>query len=307
MDETPKKSKRKKILSVLFAGTLLGIGIFFGVKALFEYRENVKSKEAWDSIHHVAFPDEDLSSSGNDSSSYEILDNDEYEDIYDEKDDSSSSDSNSSRDENDIDDAEYMQKRPDFAALSDINSDIESWVYVPGTYIDYPVLKEHTYNQYAYLYKNMYGWYSDHGSVFKAALPDDNSESSNAHDIIYGHNMQDGTMFGSMLYYRSYDFYEEHPYVYIYYPDRTERWLIWTVAHIGDNDPVYSLSYKRGSDEYNDMLTNHYNSRMYDTNVSKTVNKYTKTLTLSTCDWVYGNHSGRFALTCVRDKVLLWK
>lgn len=83
----------------------------------------------------------------------------------------------------------------DFAALWEQNEDVYAWITVPGTLVDYPVLQHPSDDEY-YLHHTI-----DHveglpGSIY--------SETVNAKDftdmntILYGHNMKNDTMFGSL-------------------------------------------------------------------------------------------------------------
>jgi sortase B len=187
----------------------------------------------------------------------------------------------------------------------DINPDVVAWVYVPNTGIDYPVMQEPEWGKYQYLYSDIYKKYCVSGSLFIPAKPKDTDIKLDAHIIIYGHNMKNGSMFSTLSYYKEEDFYKSSPYVYVYYPDRTERWAIWAVAHISSQSGSYEDPVALGSDEYKAALEEFDSLRYYDTNVSG-VTAYTRTLTLSTCDWTYTNHDGRITVTSVLDKTLIW-
>ncbi len=110
------------------------------------------------------------------------------------------------------------EKEIDFAGLQEnTNSDIYAWIYVPDTKIDYPVLQHPTDNTY-YLNYNIDGSKGYPGCIY--------TENYNAKDfsdfntVLYGHNMKNGSMFANLHKFEDAEFFEEHPYVYIYTEDR---------------------------------------------------------------------------------------
>ena len=100
----------------------------------------------------------------------------------------------------------------DFQKLQAINPDAVAWLYCPDTVIDYPVMQAEDYNQYLRHLPD--GTYNANGSLF---LDYNNpSDFSGRLNIVYGHNMNSGKMFGSLEKYKKQAFYEEHPYMYLY-------------------------------------------------------------------------------------------
>ena len=102
----------------------------------------------------------------------------------------------------------------------DENPDTAGWIKVGGTYIDNVVVQ--TENNSDYLDRNFYGQKAQPGTVFadyRCNVNDyDDNQSKNI--ILYGHNQRDGTMFGTLSYYKvkpssgstkGFDFYVNHP------------------------------------------------------------------------------------------------
>ena len=82
----------------------------------------------------------------------------------------------------------------DFAKLKERNSDTVGYIKVKGTNIDYPVVKAKD-NSY-YLNHNFYKEYNSAGWIF--ADYRNKYDGTDRNLVIYGHNMRDGSMFGSM-------------------------------------------------------------------------------------------------------------
>ena len=106
------------------------------------------------------------------------------------------------------------EESPDLneAALVSINPEYQFWLSVPGTEIDYPVVR-HEDNEY-YLNHNFYQEQHISGCVFadSSAVPlaVDNT-------VLYGHNMKDGSMFADLKKYGEEAFFRENPVIQIFY------------------------------------------------------------------------------------------
>ena len=100
----------------------------------------------------------------------------------------------------------------DFAALQEVNEDGIAWLYNPGTAIDYPVVRATDYDWYLHHLPD--GTYNSNGTLFlDYNNPDDFSGRLN---IIYGHHMKSGKMFGSLMGYKEQEYFQEHPCLYLY-------------------------------------------------------------------------------------------
>ncbi len=98
--------------------------------------------------------------------------------------------------------AELANLNIDWNALKEENPDVVAWVYVQGTDISYPVAQSDD-NDY-YLKHSFSGAVSSSGSIFLDC--DNNSELNDMHNILYGHNMLNGTMFAQILNFKDQDF-----------------------------------------------------------------------------------------------------
>ena len=103
----------------------------------------------------------------------------------------------------------------DFAALKEINPDIVAWLTIPGTNIDYPIA-QHSDNDY-YLHHLFTGEWNSSGCLFMDCRNE--LDFSDRHTIIYGHHMDNGTMFQNLMGYKSQEFYDQHPVGQLITPD----------------------------------------------------------------------------------------
>lgn len=95
----------------------------------------------------------------------------------------------------------------DLDVAREVNSDIAAWLYCPDTVIDYPVC--HGDDNAYYLTHLADGTYNSNGCLFidcsnAGDFTDDNT-------IIYGHHMDSGKMFASLIKYADQSYYDAHP------------------------------------------------------------------------------------------------
>ncbi len=117
-----------------------------------------------------------------------------------------------------------------FAELQKINPDIKGWIRIPDTVVDYPILQSSEDDPEYYLYLDYEKNSSKYGSLFFDArnsmdLDDPNSKSL----IVYGHSMNDGRMFGSLLEYGSLDYYKAHPTFELDTTESEGDWKIFSI------------------------------------------------------------------------------
>ncbi len=103
----------------------------------------------------------------------------------------------------------------DFAALQESNPEIIAWLYCPDTEINYPVAQG-TDNSY-YLTHLADGTYNRNGCLFVDSQ--NASDFSDDNTIIYGHHMKSGKMFAGLIKYKSQEYFEQHPVVYLITPE----------------------------------------------------------------------------------------
>ncbi len=113
----------------------------------------------------------------------------------------------------------------DFAALQEAYPDVKAWLTIPGTVIDYPVAQSGADMPEFYLRRNLDGNYRVAGTLFfqTDCLPDGRTA------IVYGHNMNDGTMFGCLPMYMDRIFFQEHSQIFLQTPGETRAYRVMAV------------------------------------------------------------------------------
>ena len=103
----------------------------------------------------------------------------------------------------------------DFERLREINPDVVAWIYCKDTAINYPVVQGAD-NDY-YLHFLFDKKRNSSGSIFMDYR--NMRDFSNRNTIVYGHRMNNGSMFASLLGYKEQSYYELHPFLELYTPD----------------------------------------------------------------------------------------
>ena len=91
-----------------------------------------------------------------------------------------------------------------------------AWLYMEGTVIDYPVMQ--AVNNDYFLGRLPDGTSHRNGSLFLDYR--NNPQFLDKNILIYGHNMRSGDMFGILNNYRNQEFYEQHPVMYLFTPEK---------------------------------------------------------------------------------------
>ena len=92
---------------------------------------------------------------------------------------------------------------PYLEELMKINPDTVGWISLHNTNIDYPIMQGRTDSEY--LNKDVFGQYSITGSVFLSVLND--RDFSGPYQLLYGHHMENGSMFGDLDRFLEEDFF----------------------------------------------------------------------------------------------------
>ncbi|MBN2851342.1 MAG: class B sortase [Clostridia bacterium] len=170
----------------------------------------------------------------------------------------------------------------DFKDLLMINNDVAGWISISGTHIDYPVLLGDD-NEF-YLKRDIYKKETRAASIFMDYR--NNVLNLNKNTILYGHNLEDGTMFSELTKYVDhkvrYDFIKENNIIVFNTIYENMKFEIFS-AYVEEVQGFQYLqtSFKTDQDflDYVDTVTK---MSLITTNVK--VNADDKILTLSTCN-----------------------
>lgn len=191
---------------------------------------------------------------------------------------------------------------PAYRELYDQNPDLIGWLHIEGTLIDYPVLQAKDDNNY-YLRRGFDRLYSPGGSLFLDARCDIGTHGNRptANWLVYGHNMADGSMFGSLSLYADENFWREHP---VFTFDTLYSSASWTVAavlrtRLGEQElPYYAFFDASDRAQWQAWMDAILPLALYDTGVTPRYGD--QLLTLSTCGDTSPGTDTRLAVLAVR-------
>lgn len=181
----------------------------------------------------------------------------------------------------------YMKNPVDFMALQGINDDIVGWLKVGALDISYPVTQASDNDYYLHLTFELVQ--NAAGCIFvdyqnRPDFQDDNT-------IVYGHNMKDGSMFGTLKNFVQDGVYESDPYFWIYTPERIYKYEIFNCSTVGAVSNTYTLEFGSRK-EFQNYLDKALMQSQVDSSKVK-VKSSDKIVTLSTCT---GDEETRFVV-----------
>lgn len=167
--------------------------------------------------------------------------------------------------------------------LKKINEDFAGWLYYEPLDISYPIVRGND-NDY-YTHYTFEGEKNSSGAIFMDFL--NKTDYSDYNTIVYGHNMRNGTMFGSlkkML--NDSSIQEENPNFYVFTEDEAYMYEIFAVYLTQADSRTYDLI--RNEEEQQGFLD--YVDETAAWRSDKVVSASDKVMTLSTCHGLHSNN-----------------
>ena len=161
-------------------------------------------------------------------------------------------------------------------ALQAVNADVLGWLSIPHTAISYPLVQG-TDNDY-YLSHTWNRSRSAVGAIFMDARC--SADRSGFNTIIYGHRMNNGSMFASLKYYSDQSYRESHPRIELTDADGTHTYAVYAACEVSTEGEAYRLSFS-GDAEKQAFLEDGAARSVIATGIAPTVRD--RILTLSTC------------------------
>jgi sortase B len=170
----------------------------------------------------------------------------------------------------------------DFKTLKEQSPDIYAWIKVPGTKVDYPVLRSNDKPENFYLDHDENGKYRFAGCIYSQMYNSDDFTDPNT--ILYGHNMNNGSMFASLHSFRKASFFNENEYIYIYTPGHILTYRIYAAYRYDNRHLLYAFDFsdKQVFADYIEMTKNP-KSTIVNVRRDVEVTADDRIITLSTC------------------------
>ena len=190
----------------------------------------------------------------------------------------------------------FSQKYADLLAK---NSDMVGWISIEDTKLNYPVMLTPNNEEY-YLRRNFDKKYEFRGTLF--LNKEANLKNRDDNMIIYGHNMDDGTMLGSLRKYTRYSYYQEHKYIrFENLYDNGLYEIAYVFKTVDQKSHSLYINYydflnASSKEEFDKQMKLYANASFYKTGVTPVYGD--KLITLSTCE--YSNNHGRLVVVAKR-------
>ena len=159
----------------------------------------------------------------------------------------------------------------DFQTLWQTNDDIVAWIKIEGTNVDYPVLQsDEDMEEDFYLNTTPEGASGYPGSIY--IQKKNQGDFSDRVTALYGHNMANKTMFGSLHYFNDRTFFDTYNTIFVYTPEATLEYRVFA-AYRSDNESIMinydDFASKTNLKEYLDFVSgleesdiNHFNRNL---------------------------------------------
>ncbi len=167
------------------------------------------------------------------------------------------------------------------------NPQTVGYIKIDGTKVDMPVAQAEN-NKY-YLNHDFYGKATSYGAVF--ASYKNNFKPFDRNTLLYGHNMNDGSRFASLLNYRSMSYFKEHPVIQYDSIYEKHLWKVYAVVITNgsaksDNGYFFDFTFNQCSDAcFEEYIGEIDKRKIYETGVDLLPTD--TILTLCTCTYEY--------------------
>lgn len=183
----------------------------------------------------------------------------------------------------------------DWDALRAINPEVVAWVYVPGTVISYPVCQCGDNQKYLDLnFDGAKGVWTGCGTIFLDCT--DRPDFSCENNVLYGHHMNDGSMFACLSDFADSAVFEQHRDVYLLTPTQNMRFRSFSLVRTVGSDTLVEVDFPTAEEKAAYVADKESRSMVQPVEGFVPPRNVTKILTLSTCD--YNEADGRAVLFC---------
>ena len=273
---------KKKIIGIILIAVLSITAVVSGVMFARQYSDSRKSKEAFNGLADLVV---DIDTAAQ---------TEPAEDTGTDED--SETDKPAKLTEEEIRAQQTELAHEKYGALFEQNQDFIGWISIDGTNINYPVMQTPDNPDY-YLKHSFEKIWSDYGVPYidEACIM---GISNNV--VIYGHHMNDGSMFAELCNYTDEDFWREHPTIHFDTLSSFGEYEIVAVFKFNTNKETFKYNEwaNMNEAEFSEYMEEVHARQLYDTGIDAEYGD--QLLTLSTCEYTYKN--GR--LVVVAKKVV---
>ncbi len=193
----------------------------------------------------------------------------------------------------------YKSINFNFKALLKLCEDGVGYIYQDDTVVSYPILQAEDNDKY--LRHLMNGEYNVAGSLFVDYAFEEGLNSR--YSIIYGHNMDDGSMFGTLTKYKDEEYYKEHPEFQIFVGDRGYVYYVYAAAQVPIDSFVFNYN-EMTDEEFLEFMAEAKELTDYEIDIPVKITEHSHVVLLSTCIEYPRDYNYRYVAILVRGEKL---
>lgn len=166
--------------------------------------------------------------------------------------------------------------------LRDINPDVVGWVYMPNTNINYPIVHRSDNDYYlTHDFTGSEGWLATFGCIFLSA--ENAADFSAKNNMVYGHNMNDGSMFSGIADLQEQDAFDQARTIYVLTPQGNYRLTTFALVNCSADDPLAQTRFEN-DEAYAAYLQDKADRSVVAVDDAVPILDMRKTFAFSTCD-----------------------
>ncbi len=189
----------------------------------------------------------------------------------------------------------------DFNSLQAKNDEIYAWIKVDDTNVDYPIVQNASDDSFYLKHSAEDKNWSASGAVYTELV--NHKNFNDAFTVIYGHNGYGDTMFTTLHKFEDTEFFNSHPYFYIYTPDRKLTYQVVSAFKYDDRHIMNSFNFadlKVVEDFHNYIQNPSSSQKNVRTDLDEQITDSSKIVILSTC--ITNQKSSRYLVCGVLTK-----
>lgn len=133
----------------------------------------------------------------------------------------------------------------DFASLQKQNPDIYAHIIIEDTNVNYPIVQSPTDDAFYLKHKAEDKSWSASGAIYTEII--NSKDFGDRVTLIYGHNGYSDTFFTTLHKFEDSEFFNNHPYFYIYTPDRKLTYQVVSAFKYDDRHIMNSFNFSNNS------------------------------------------------------------
>lgn len=176
-----------------------------------------------------------------------------------------------------------VQNPYDFESLKAKNEDIYSWIVVPNTKVDYPVVQSPNEDDFYLKRSGITKEWQASGAIFTQKV--NKLDYSDPLTVIYGHNGYKDSMFTTLHQFEKKDFFDQNEFFYVYTEDAKLTYQIVSAFKFDDRHLMYAYNMQdlNSRQAFMNMIQNPDSSNKNVRDIGRTLTNDDKICVLSTC------------------------